>query len=145
MKDKLRELAAEWLRKGEFSKNSGAPRCGGQMIEDATELLAILDAEGDGGAVGEDVVDRVAKAIADAAGHGMREKCEHMVHAAISAYRLATWPETHPARSGVVSDEDVRDAERYRWLRKYDNADLLAEDVIDDAINTSSQGERHER
>jgi hypothetical protein len=65
---------------------------------------AIIDAEGDGGAVGDEVVDRVAKAIADAAGHGMREKCEHMAYAAIAAYHLATW---NPVRS--VSDEDVEE------------------------------------
>jgi hypothetical protein len=35
--------------------------------------------------VAEDVVDRVAKAIADAAGHGMREKCEKQARAAIAA------------------------------------------------------------
>lgn len=54
---------------------------------------------------GGEVVDRVAKAIADSAGHGMREKCEHMAHAAISAYQLATW---NPVRS--VSEEDVEAA-----------------------------------
>lgn len=52
-----------------------------------------------------DTVDRVAKAIADAAGHGMREKCEHLAHAAISAYRLATWPETKDARHAAVATD----------------------------------------
>jgi hypothetical protein len=39
----------------------------------------------DSGRVGDEVVDRVAKAIADAAGHGMREKCEHLARAALAA------------------------------------------------------------
>lgn len=58
-----------------------------------------------------EIIDRVAKAIADAVGHGMREKCEHMAHAAIAAYQLATWssrPST-PDKAGV-SDADVESA-----------------------------------
>ncbi len=34
-----------------------------------------------------------------------------------------------------------RDAGRYRWLKIHDNADLLAEDVIDEAI-LAERGER---
>jgi hypothetical protein len=32
------------------------------------------------------------------------------------------------------------DATRYRWLREHDNADMLAEDVIDEALAAQSQG-----
>lgn len=42
------------------------------------------------------------------------------------------------------SDEYRRvreDAARYRWLRKHDNAELLAEDVIDEAIDAAREGE----
>ena len=52
----------------------------------------------------EEVTDRVAKAIADASGHGMREKCEHLAHAAISAYRLSTWPATDASRHAPTKD-----------------------------------------
>ena len=57
-----------------------------------------------------EVVDRVAKAIADATGHGMREKCEHMAHAAIAAYRLATWntaPPAQPAERVKQADDAI--------------------------------------
>jgi len=33
----------------------------------------------------------------------------------------------------------VKDARRYRWLKKNDNAYLLAEDVIDDAMHNSAR------
>ena len=56
----------------------------------------------------DELQDRVAKAIADAAGHGMREKCEKMAEAAIQACYAA------------MRGEDVaRDAARYRWLREH--------------------------
>jgi len=118
MKDKLRELVKEWLCKGEYAKTSGAPRCGGQMIEDANELLAILDTEGDDGAVPVAVQTRYqgpnktvntdwrpcsfahAQAVKDA-------RCD------VTEIRYLY---THPARSGVVSDEDVATA-----CRKYYN------------------------
>jgi hypothetical protein len=35
--------------------------------------------------------------------------------------------------------EAVKDARRYRWLKKNDNAYLLAEDVIDDAMHNSAR------
>ena len=40
---------------------------------------------------------------------------------------------------GVTQDE--LDARRYRWLKANDNAYLLAEDVIDDAIEAEEEAE----
>ena len=59
---------------------------------------ATLSQKADVSVSDEDVMNRVAKSISDALGHGMREKCEHIAHAAISAYRLATWPCTDASR-----------------------------------------------
>lgn len=84
-------------------------------------------------AQGEEVVDRVAKAIADAAGHGMREKCEHLAHAAIAAYKLATWGTAPPAQpaervpEGMVlvprePTEAMRRRGADRWIEANENA-----------------------
>lgn len=130
MKDKLRELAGEMRN---------------ELCSDfAQKLEAILDAEGDGGAVGEYVanVDKYGGVlwIKGPPAHGTK------------IY-------THPARSGVVSDEDVRDAERWRYLRREvisaswlinggslvktleDSCDPSA---FDRAIDAARKGERHE-
>ena len=70
----------------------------------------------------DELRDRVAKAIADAIGHGMREKCEHMADAAIQAChaalleRHAQWP----------SDEDVERA-RSAFVRADDGSTGITE------------------
>lgn len=42
----------------------------------------------------------------------------------------------------LAQDALEQDAARYRWLRENDNANMLAEDVIDDAI-AAAEGENH--
>ena len=88
MKDKLSHLVEHWERHYLY---------GGAMeyMQCANELLAILDAEGDGGA------------LLDALDH--RNLCH--------ASGKPEWPQNcdcpkhaHPERSGVVSDEDVDSA-----------------------------------
>ena len=41
-------------------------------------------------------------------------------------------------RAEAERDRAVKDANRYRWLKANDNADLLAEDVIDEAIDAAT-------
>ena len=111
MKDKLRELA-EWMR--------------GVNGHCADALTEILDAEGDGGAVGwqietDDDVERVAKE----SGWDNRRymtpadysiwciRMREFVRIAVDVPQPFT---THPGRSGVVRDEDVRDAERLDFV-----------------------------
>ena len=94
MKDKLRGLAARWTVYGSHMTGH----------ECSDELLAILDAEGDGRVVG------VAASMPGTAGFTIAVFKADDVPVGTEVY-------THPARSGVVSDEDVRDAGRYRWLR----------------------------
>jgi hypothetical protein len=49
--------------------------------------------------------------------------------------------EAHRARKAEAEVARLRpDATRYRWLREHDNADMLAEDVIDEALAAQSQG-----
>lgn len=172
MTTRLRELAESW--KGGTASHDyemGRQEC-------ADELLSILDAEGDGGAV-----DRHDS---DCATHNMpafpNGECDCSLRgtepaAWISHRRVVGLPDkdfygklpiqslqpgfyshtplyAHPARSGVVSDEDVRDAARYRWLREHTtdgfmgtgsgslNCDEPASEW--DAWIDARKGERHE-
>ena len=51
------------------------------------------------------------------------------------------WSAAYASRDAEV--ESLRkNAERYRWLRKNHNADLLAEDIIDEAIDAAMQEDR---
>ena len=99
MKDKLRELA-EWMR----DVNG---HC-------AYALTEILDAEGDGGATwwttkdGAEPMTSEQKAYKISLGYPASHSASH--------YNVPLY--THPARSGVVSDEDVHVAlERFTALR----------------------------
>ena len=49
-------------------------------------------------------------------------------------WAMAGWYAAYASRDAEV-EALKRDAERYRWLRKNHNADLLAQDVIDEAID----------
>ncbi len=100
MNDKLVDLAARW----------NTVNCNGMKPHEcATELLSILDAEGDGGAV---------RVLVDwTEGNSPRfVEVERMDGTSISIPWDKEYPgngvysltlHTHPARSGVVSDEDV--------------------------------------
>lgn len=102
MKDKLRELICR-ISEQEVSASGTCV----VSKEQLAELLAILDAEGDGGAVGEmSVVRRYALA-------------QHTEYASSDEA-------THPARSGVVSDEDVEAA-----LKVWNDAPALGRDEDD--------------
>jgi hypothetical protein len=106
MKDKLRELAKEMRNElcGDF----------------AQKLEAILDAEGDGGAEGllRDAHAAPGRMIAKTTQNGnFILVCVSTLGDAIS--------NTHPARSIVVSDEDVRDAiaardKKREWMQAQD-------------------------
>lgn len=72
------------------------------------------------------------------------------------AEAIERWNRRAPSRDEVATQTDIvtlidaklaqdaleQDAARYRWLRENDNANMLAEDVIDDAI-AASEGENH--
>lgn len=115
MKDKLRELAERW-------KAYARTGCSGDLGEGrraeaskcANELLSTLDAEGDGGAVGEDAVAEVYEY-----GRDRNEPVPRLIKGIRftgTPLPVGTKLYTHPARSGVVSDEDVEEA-----CRKYYN------------------------
>jgi hypothetical protein len=162
MKDKLREFLKTGTRKtvmrGESGRYPNGEGWGHSWNEEVVEFnakkldAAILDAEGEGDG--------------GAAPFGWWVKYANGYEDFIQ--RLPTDPDvedipthimpvyTHPARSGVVSDEDVRDAERYRWLRQmiYDEriiaapnpqASMLHGERLDQALDAAIQGECHER
>jgi hypothetical protein len=140
MKDKLMELA-ETLRLGDCND--------AECLAMANLITQLLDAEGDGdgGAVGE--VGTTVHYMPGTEGFTMACFKASEVPPGTQLY-------THPARSGVVSDEDVRDAERYRWLQKTspyrfrkiqdasvtDGGDVMYfhKDRFDSAIDATIQG-----
>ena len=126
MKDKLRELIgiiADW----EFPETgktwpSGNPvsyeaNFGSLGVRDyirgiATKALAILDAEGDGGALSGEVVGSLTISRYRGCDSMVNHDFDYYGNLKDGTYNLYT----HPARSGVVSDEDVATA-----CRKYYN------------------------
>ena len=145
MKDKLRELAERW--KGRSSKFTPEGDLAFAYNRCVDELLAILDAEGDGGAAGgfsmpQSFVDRVTSSDEDeppVMGAGCVDSIKRIAEEMVSACKaerqgdaeftpeamddwahrimcFADYIPAHPARSGVVSDEDVETA-----CRKYYN------------------------
>jgi len=151
----LRELLSELMSACEMIgyATSGIERANHRATRDKlkAELLSILDAEGDGGAVGDAWKLGMAVLQSD-----LYEQLSDEDRAICDAF-VATNPHiktTHPQppRSGVVSD-DARDAERFRWLR--DNGERMIGrdrgcgpewtygDELDQAIDAAikSQGE----
>jgi len=107
MKDKLRELAVKIIHDGEslpmleISKSIYRLQKfndGKWTSLDDDELLEILDAEGDGGAA---PCEAMKLLIAIREDDYLSDSSRH---------RIDTLRNTHPARSGVVSDEDVETA-----------------------------------
>jgi len=147
MKDKLRELVVKIIHDGEslpmLEISKGIYRLqkfndGKWTSLDDDELLAILDTEGDGGAVGgfsmpQSFVDRVTSSDEDeppVMGAGCVDSIKRIAEEMVSACKaerqgdaeftpeamddwahrimcFADYIPAHPARSGVVSDEDV--------------------------------------
>jgi len=117
MKDKLRELA-KWCtqpvskeRAEELSRNDYELGLHQGQKEMGDRILALIDAENDGGAVGE-VVEQDVTTCANA--RGIRHL--YPVRTKDDLLKPGTKLYTHPARSGVVSNEDVTTA-----CRKYYN------------------------
>jgi len=102
MTDKLRELTERWRRRASLSDGKGDLAFANNKC--ANELLSILDAEGDGGAVGNPValltieLDRWYV-------EGIRMEVEALT-VPPGTYKL--YPHPQPVRSGGVNDEDVR-------------------------------------
>jgi hypothetical protein len=174
MKDKLRELIgiiADWElpETGEtwpsgnpvsYEANVGSLGVRDYMRSIATKALTILDAEGDGGAV-----DAGLRALlGEKKLYVMRP--EHVQDEHLPLHEISfgmvlddkvlfTSQNTHPARSGVVSDEDFRDAERYREFCKQASEASFPISLLEDAFEMGSgvlnlhfdgaKGERHER
>lgn len=123
MKEKLRELAdavLAWWKDHEYdaySDGDGDERNAYDETPDFVKVAqaAILDAEGDGVAVGVPPEDRFEQFVAAAIARSrepLRELGEYLTrvldeHQWPTADRLLLQLATHPARSGVVSDEDV--------------------------------------
>ena len=112
MKDKLRELIGSMRASGEGTTQSQS-----RIIEYwADRFSAVLDAEGDGGAVTcQDALIYAGDQYTDKYKDDDRQDIKTDVLNAF--YQGANWMrKTNPARSGVVSEEDVKTA-----CRKYYN------------------------
>jgi len=104
MNDKLRELAGDWRVAADAHDEIGFGAAADVGRTCADELLALIDAEGDGGAV-----DRVeAHKSYDAIDRWLRNNMDDEEYAEYSTGldRVFSY-NTRPARSGVVSDEDA--------------------------------------
>ena len=139
MKDKLRELAERW-----------AERIGGEpsttiTSKEVCELLAVLDAEGDGGAVdfsNDVIIDRGALQMAL---NVLRRNLKNEVADELVA---ACKPLSRPARSGVVSEEDVDGALKFFYNDGYLSEPYYADPLrskMRAALEHFARGERHER
>jgi hypothetical protein len=129
MKDKLRELENEMTVVIECCKGTiaVAPEVFDVFINWRGKLRGILDAEGDGGAVG--YVAPGNKIIFYVSEGWSRE-----VPPGTDLY-------THPARSGVVSDDDVRIA----CHTVFGDPTELDAKAMHAALEHFAKGERHER
>lgn len=117
MKDKLMELVGESMSACEMIgyAKSGNERANHRATRDKTkaELLAILDGDGDGGAVaGNGPVQAIVSILRALSPHGERWTSDNPNNPAVlNISLLADKLEaacTHPARSGAVSDKGVR-------------------------------------
>jgi len=138
MKDKLMELAEHWER---HYHHGGAM----EYMQCANELRAILDAEGDGVAVSVSPEDRFEQFVAAEIARSpepLRELGEYLTRvldedqwptADRLLLQLATHP--HPARSGVVSEEDVQAA-----CEKYN--DVYEGEIILGALYATDNGKQ---
>jgi hypothetical protein len=106
-----------------------------KLLAHADALLLILDAEGDGGAAAEIVVDRDS---------GGREWFDIKVFDRTIPHGTKLYTRPQPARSGGVSDEDVRGAAVAYSRRATDGSqDVNFHDCIRAALENfvKSQGE----
>lgn len=151
----LRELAERWKAEADIATGDGNMFNGGLIMtkqQCADELLSILDAEGDGGAVigwvfQHDETGRMAFCENDGVNNPENFAANNPRHVLCGpAY-------THPARSGVVSDADVEAACRVNYESDGNSKwDKLAEcwkvkhrTAMRAALEHFAKGERHER
>lgn len=108
MIDKLRELAERWKEgpQGDDYLQSCCGEIAAARERCADQILAILDAEGDGGAA---PVGLLTIELGRWYVEGIRMEVESLKFP-VGIYNLYTHPQ--PARSGVVSDEQVEEASR---------------------------------
>jgi len=111
MTDKLRELTERWRRRASLSDGKGDLAFANNKCAD--ELLAILDADGDGGAVVWMLESGGCRTYWPSKDVAAREQ-DNLRTLGYQAAVRPLYPQ--PVRSGGVSDEDVRDTARLQWM-----------------------------
>lgn len=105
MKDKLRELAERWANR-DYDETDHLQGYAQGIRQASNELLSILDAEGDGGAVPAELFAWLTARdlVPDLDEDGSFDM--HLLIEALNEHERQLQA-THPARSGGVSDADV--------------------------------------
>lgn len=136
MTARLRELAERWKSQ---TKTHNSPRT---LRKCADELLAILDAEGEGGAVRDGWKLGIAVLQSDLYGR-LSEEDRAVCDALIQENPYINTTRRHPTRSGGVSDADVSVVAKMIADRVGNGMREKYQDLAKQILEHFAKGERH--